>query len=242
MFATLHLWWAEDPRVPNFINIFGDAQKKATRASLPITDDWLAAMATSALLSENSLPNNRLSLDGLVPSSLTWTAWKLNFFPLHIAMERELWASSQSGDSFQSANLVMASHIITATLPTLPTTGQGPSSKYYMSHFNAHFDNLAAAATNSGAALDQLAAITTTQYSEIKALLNTLKTASNRASRPSSYAAAAAAATDSTPSIPLTEAKRRIIQIESAVCNNWHCGAFCSTHGWGVNKNHTSEN
>ena len=59
MFATMHLWWAEDPRVPGFINIFDDAQKKATRASLPITDDWLAATATSALLSENSIPKDR---------------------------------------------------------------------------------------------------------------------------------------------------------------------------------------
>ena len=50
MFATLHLWWAEDPRVPGFINIFEDAQKKATRASLTITDYWLATMSTSDLL------------------------------------------------------------------------------------------------------------------------------------------------------------------------------------------------
>ena len=38
MFTTMHLWWAEDPLVPEFINRFDDALKKATRASLPITD------------------------------------------------------------------------------------------------------------------------------------------------------------------------------------------------------------
>ena len=90
MFATMHLCLAGNPRVPKFINRFDDAQKKSTRASLPITDDWLAAMATSALLSQNSLPNDRPSWDGLVPSAQTWTAWKLKFVSFHSAMEREL--------------------------------------------------------------------------------------------------------------------------------------------------------
>ena len=87
-----------------------------------------------------------------------------------------------------------------------------------MDQFDGHSDNLAAAATNSGAALDQLAVTTPTQYTEIKALLAVLKTASNRTSSLSSYATAAA--TDSAPLIPPTYAKRRIIQLEAAICNN----------------------
>ena len=63
-----------------------------------------------------------------------------------------------------------------------------------MAQFNGHSDNLAVATTNSGAVLDQLAVTTATQYTEIKALLTALKTASS----PISYAAANA--TDSTPS------------------------------------------
>ena len=109
-----------------------------------------------------------------------------------------------------------------------------------MAQLDGHFDNLAATSTNSGATLDQLAATTTTQYTEIKNLLAALKTASNRTSSPSSYATAAA--TNSTPSLLLTDSKRRISQIEDVVHNNWHRGDFCSTHGWGVNKNHTSKN
>ena len=193
MFSTMHLWWAEDPRLPEFINRFNDAQKKATRASLPITDNWLASVATSALLSEKSFPNDHPYWDGLVPSAQTWTAWKLKFFPLHSAMEREIWDFFQRGDSFGFANLAMAYQGITVATPTHPTTGQGPSSTDYMALFDGHFDNLAAA-TNSGAALDQLAATTTMQYAEIKPLLTALKTTY----RPSSYAAADA--TDSTPS------------------------------------------
>ena len=83
MFTTMHLWWAEDSHVPKFINRCDDTQKKTTRASLPITDNWLAAMATSALLSANLFPTDRPSWDSLVPSTHTWTAWKLKFVPLH---------------------------------------------------------------------------------------------------------------------------------------------------------------
>ena len=77
-------------------------------------------------------------------------------------MERELRASSQRGDSFGSDNLVMVVHGITASLHTHSTSG--PASKYYMAHFDDHFNNIAAAATNVGLSLDQLAATTTMQY------------------------------------------------------------------------------
>ena len=80
-------------------------------------------------------------------------------------MDRELCASSQRGDSFGSANLAIAADVITAVLPTHPTNGRGPASTDdMMAQFDGHFDNLAAAVTNSGAALDHLDATTTTQY------------------------------------------------------------------------------
>ena len=120
-------------------------------------------MSTSALLLANLFPNDRPSWDGLVSSSQTWTAWELKFVPLHSSMERELRASYQRGESFGSANLAMAAHGVTAVMPTY--TSAGPASTDYMAQFDGHFDNLAAAATNSGTALDQLAANTTMQYS-----------------------------------------------------------------------------
>ena len=110
MFSTMRFWWSEGPRFPSFINIFNDAQNKATCASLPINYYCLATMDTSALLSTKSFPNDRPYWDGLVPSDHTWTAWKLKFSPLHSAMERESRAFSQHGDSFGSPNLEMDAH------------------------------------------------------------------------------------------------------------------------------------
>ena len=104
-------------------------------------------MATSDLLSANSFPNNRPAWDDLVPSAQTWKAWQLKFFPLHRAMERELCASSQWGDSFSSSHLAMVAHGISAASPVQPPTGQQPtmplSYEEVMSQFNRHFDNLA---------------------------------------------------------------------------------------------------
>ena len=57
--------------MPELINRFNDAQKKATRASLPITDYWMAAMSPSALLSHNYFLNYRPAWDDLVPSAQT---------------------------------------------------------------------------------------------------------------------------------------------------------------------------
>ena len=134
----------------------------------------------------------------------------------------------------------MAAHGISAASPTQPPTGQRPampfSSEDMMSQFDDHFDNLASAATNSGAALDQLAATTATQYSEIKSFLASLKAAAVNGLH------SVAAATSATPLIAQEQAKKRILQLEAAVRNNWHGSAFCSTHGWGVNENHTSAN
>ena len=110
------------------------------------------------------------------------------------------------------------------------------SSKEMMAQLYGHFNNLASAATNSGADLDQLAATTTTQYSEIKSLLASLKATAVNGLH------SAAAATSETPPITQEQAKKRILQLKAAVRSNWHRGAFCSTHGWGVNDNHTSEN
>ena len=38
--------WADDPRVPEYVNHLEDAQRKSVRALLPIDNKWLAAIAT----------------------------------------------------------------------------------------------------------------------------------------------------------------------------------------------------
>ena len=51
--------WDDDPRVPEYVNCFEDAQKKSVRAKLPIDDKWLTAIATGSLLAVGSFPKQR---------------------------------------------------------------------------------------------------------------------------------------------------------------------------------------
>ena len=53
-------YWNSNPRVPQFIMTMEESQKKAQRAGLPITNNWLAAFATSSLLLANTFTNDRL--------------------------------------------------------------------------------------------------------------------------------------------------------------------------------------
>ena len=92
---------------------------------------------------------------------------------------------------------------------------------------------MADATTNSGTALTQiaeansrLASATSSQYQNIKKLLNEIKSS---ASRPSSYAASATISDQNT-----------IKLLQSAIKNRWTVGGFCSSHGWGVAFRHSS--
>jgi hypothetical protein len=69
-------WWQDDPRVPEYINKLEEAQKKAARANLPLTNAWLAATASLSLLTAGSFPKQRMDWDSLPPTSKTWVAWK----------------------------------------------------------------------------------------------------------------------------------------------------------------------
>ena len=97
---------------------------------------------------------------------------------------------------------------------------------------------MADATTNSGTALAQLAeansrlaSATSSQYQNIKKLLNEIKssTPSSPNPRSSSYAAGA------------TISDQNIIKLlQSEIKNRWIVGGFCSSHGWGVSYRHSS--
>ena len=56
LLSTMLGWWANNPRVPEYVNRLEDVQKKSIRANLPISDLWLAAIATGSLLATGSFP------------------------------------------------------------------------------------------------------------------------------------------------------------------------------------------
>ena len=51
--------WDQDPRVPEYLNVLRDGQKKSKRAGLPFSDKLLSTIASSSLLKSNSFPKDR---------------------------------------------------------------------------------------------------------------------------------------------------------------------------------------
>ena len=59
------------------------------RATLPIDDKWLAAIATGLLLAVGSFPKHCPDWDSLPRANNTWAAWKTTFRSHQITLERE---------------------------------------------------------------------------------------------------------------------------------------------------------
>ena len=95
-------YWNSDPQVPQFIMTMEESQKKAQRAGLPITNNWIAVFATSCLLFVNSFPNNRPEWDWKPKSDQTCRACKDTFNPFHKNLEREIRLARRE-DSFGAA-------------------------------------------------------------------------------------------------------------------------------------------
>ena len=143
------------------------------RAQLPINDRTLASFATFMLLKANFFPCNRPVWDGKPVREQISLEWKRFFKPLQIALEHKTAASSDQPDMFGTAALAQRYHVILPDLVHI-SQGQGGDAQDTLEQLGSHFGNLASAATNSHAALDQLAAATTEQYENIKSALENL--------------------------------------------------------------------
>ena len=86
-FSSMLGWWANDPRVPEYINRLEDAQKKLVQTNLPINNMWLAAIVTGFFLAAESFPKQRLDWDSLPRSNKTWAAWKKTFHAHQLMIE-----------------------------------------------------------------------------------------------------------------------------------------------------------
>eukprot|EP00804_Cyclotella_cryptica_P009042 CCRYP_003143-RA/>CCRYP_003143-RA protein AED:0.97 eAED:1.00 QI:0/-1/0/1/-1/1/1/0/306 len=227
-------WWSEDPCFPEYINRLEDAQKKAAQANLPITNDWLAAIATMSLLAAGSFPKLRLDWDGLASADKTWPAWKTWALKAQKTLECEQRASGTRGDVFGSASSAIAAHS-TSTAAFHPTTAS-PSNNQLptLSKLESHLDNMALAVTNEKAVLDSLVSsndtltkLTADKLAKLENLVLDLKPSTHRPTQ--------------TVQPPATSADARSLsQLRAAIKYKWVPGSFCSTHGWGVSANHSS--
>ena len=117
-----------------------DAQKKAKRAGILITDVELLMMALAAVLAAENFPCKMDDWEGLPAINRTWRAWKVAFRLAHPKRQCQLQASG-GGESLGGVNSVL-----TAPAATFDRLGTA-------------LNNLALAVANNTTVLQQLTAL-----------------------------------------------------------------------------------
>ncbi len=202
--TNMQLYYSQANGVPQFINMMEDAQKKAKRAGMPIADVKLVMMALAAVLAAQHFPHEVDDWEGLAASARTCTAWKTAFRLAHVKRQCQILASGGSqplGGAFAAI--------------------QGPPA---IDRLELALDNLALAATNDAATLQQLVAAN-------RALTTTVTTftAANK-----KLADAAAYKGGRTPHVGTTP------RPAGRVTQKPFPGNYCWTHGHRVSQSHTS--
>jgi hypothetical protein len=200
--TNMHQYYTQADGVPQYIIMLEDAQKKAKRAGMPIADIELVMMASAAVLAAQHFPREVDDWEGLPASSRTWTAWKTAFRLAHLKRQRQILASG-GGEPLGGAHGVLPAH-----LPPV------------MDRLESALDNLALAATNDKAVVEQLTAANLALTSTIATLTATVKKLADKGGKPTPRGTSAASG--------------------PRLTKNPVPGNYCWTHGHRCSKDHAS--
>jgi hypothetical protein len=200
--TNMHGYYAQADGIPQYIIMLEEAQKKAKRAGMPIADIELVMMASAAVLAARHFPREVDDWEGLPAHGRSWAAWKTSFRSAHLKRQRQLLASG-GGEPLGGAHGV---------LPTDP-----PAS---INRLEIALDNLALAATNDTAVLQQLVAANLALTNSVATL-----TATNKK--------LVEAAAKRVPGTPQGTGK-------TSGNGKPFPGNYCWTHGYKCSKGHTS--
>ncbi len=155
--TNMHGYYAQADGIPQYIIMLEEAQKKAKRAGMPITDMELVMMALAAVLTTMHFPCKVDNWEGLPALGRTWAEWKTSFRSTHLKRQRQILASG-GGEPLGGAHSV------------LPTDPPGT-----LDRLEIALDNLALATTNDTAVLQQLTAAKLALTNSVAALTATNK-------------------------------------------------------------------
>jgi hypothetical protein len=147
------------PDIPKYIFLLEDAQRKAARACLPVTDQILTILASTALLAVNTFPCTTELWEDLDPVNKTWAAWKTVYLAAHKKRANRLCATG-GADYLGQANSAHATILNLGLLKSI----------------NNALNNLASAATKEKAILEQLIASNSSLATSNSTLTNQVKT------------------------------------------------------------------
>ena len=85
VFLTIQMskYYEGTPDIPKYIFLLEDGQRKAARARLPVTDQTLTVLASTALLVANAFPHTTELQEESDPANKTWSAWKTAYLAAH---------------------------------------------------------------------------------------------------------------------------------------------------------------
>ena len=155
--TNMHQYYVQADGIPQYIIMLEDAQKKTKRAGMPIADIELVMMASAAVLAAQHFPREVDDWEGLPAILRTWVAWKSAFRLAHLKRQRQILASG-GGEPLGGAHGVIPG-------TQAPITGDLAEA----------LDNLALAAANDTAILQQLTAANLSLTASIAALTATNK-------------------------------------------------------------------
>ncbi len=144
--------------IPKYIFLLEDAQCKAARACLPVTNQTLTVLASTALLAADIFPRTTELWEELDPANKTRSAWKTAYLAAHKYRANRL--HTRGADYLGLAN---SAH----------TTTLNPG---LLDSIDNALNNLASAASNKKAILEQLIASNFSLATSNSNLTNQVKT------------------------------------------------------------------
>jgi hypothetical protein len=217
--TNMHNYYTQADGIPQYINMLEDAQKKATRTGMPITNVKLMMMASAAVLTAQHFPRKFDNWEGLPSTLCMWTAWKTAFRLAHVKRQQQILVLG-GGEPLGRAHGVI------------------PVAAPAIRRLETALDNLALAATNDTVVLQQLIAANLALTATIMSLTANNKklvdAATHRGGTP-----AATPGRGGTPAA--TQAATPVATPASIRATRKPFPRnYCWTHGHRVSKHHTS--
>ena len=203
-------YYADAEGIPEYINMLEEAQRKLARANLPMSDNQLLAIASTAILASDHYPRPTDIWEALPRNLRTWTAWKAHYHEAHLARKRQLLATHHASSQHGSAH---ATAVIADGTTDLA-----------MARLNSYLDNLALSATSDRTTLQQLLDANTSLTANVTALTTSLT------SLTAAYTTLASSKTFPAP-VGTTPLKRTSLLDPEG---------YCWTHGFRVKVGHSS--
>ncbi len=147
------------PDIPEYIFLLEDAQRKAARARLPVTNQTLTLLASTALLAADTFPHTTELWEELDLANKTWAAWKTASLAAHKKRANRLHATG-GADYLGHANSAHSTTLNPGLLDSIDNA----------------LDNLTSAASNEKAILEQLIASNSSLATSNSNLINQVKT------------------------------------------------------------------